>query len=221
MEKNVLKILLCLLAIGAAPLAFAQVYRYNPQTGGSENIAAPAPAAKAQPTAATPANKRLSASQTQQLQKAIEASRPGQTADEEGSSTQDLINAVNQNIATAQAEAGRKMLPLGRVGIIINPENYNATIERHIAELGRIPNLDKLYLTPPMHVGSLVSLMKWQKLSGIEFMTDSRNAVQQQFGITVPGFAYLRPDGTHTAYRLDDLAPFYEALAVQRRKVGK
>lgn len=221
MEKSILKIVAVCMVVFVALTAEAQVYRYNPQTGGSENISQPANTATTPQAATRPAAKKVTPAQVNQLQKAVNAAQANETINEDGTSTGDLIQAVNQNIADEQTKGGRKMLPLGRIGIIINPEQYNPTIERNIAELNAIAGLDKLYLTPPMHIGGMVSLMKWQKLSGIEFISDTRNVVQEKFNITVPGFAYLRPDGTHTAYSLTDLAPFYEALTVQRRKVGK
>lgn len=133
-----------------------------------------------------------------------------------------LIDSVNKAIAAEETKYGRKMLPLGRVGIILDPEGYNATIERNAAELNKIPDLDKLFLTPPALMSSLMFLMEWQKLAGVEFMTDTDNMVQKKYGINkIPGFVYLRPDGVYNTYSLDDLAPFYDALTVQRRKVGK
>lgn len=222
MGKTLLAILFASLLTIVVSTAWAQVYRYNPQTGTSENISPPAapssqsPTKPQRPTAGKPIPLDVN-----KMKQAILKEKNQEIRSEDGSSTNDLIDAVNKNINDERINSQRKMLPLGRVGIIINLENYNPTIERNIIELSKIPDLDKLYMSSNQEAGKIFYIWKWTKLSGQEFMKDSRNLVQQKFNIKVPGFAYLRPDGTHTAYSLEDLAPFYEALTVQRRKVGK
>ena len=224
MRKSLLNYLLLIGLLCVPTQVHAQVYRYNPQTGGSENISKPAQTpvlSKAPSSPQRPGINKAPLPDMNKVGKAIAEEKKDEIRSLDGVSTNDLIGAVNKSIAAEQRNSERKMLPLGRVGIIIIPKDYNATIERNIAALNAIPDLDKLYMTPPMDAGQLLYMLKWKELKGLEFMADSRNLVQKKFNIKIPGFAYLRPDGTHTAYSLDDLAPFYEALTVQRRKVGK
>lgn len=237
MEKSILTSALALSLILGATTAQAQVYRYNPQTGQSDNISPPPPVV-VQPTAKPPAQPNQppkpavsksagkaqapSAADINKFSQAVAQEKARESVDEEGTSTDSLLSAVNSAIAKEEQSGERPMLPLGRVGIVIDPKQYNETIDRNIAQLKAIPDLDKLFMTPPIPMTSFSYLMQWKKIQGTEFIVDTGNQVQKKFGLTkVPGFIYLRPDGSFNAYSLDDLAPFYEALTVQRRKVGK
>ena len=240
MEKGILASALAFSLMLGALTAQAQVYRYNPQTGKSDNISPPPPVVQpatppvqpgqpvqpAKPVISNPAGagklKAPSAADINKFGQAVAQEKAREKVDEEGTSTDALLSAVNSAIAKEEQAESRPMLPLGRVGIIIDPKQYNETVERNIAQLKDIPNLDKLFMTPPIPMTSFSALMQWKKLAGTEFIVDGGNMVQKKFGLTkVPGFIYLRPDGTSNAYSLDDLAPFFEALTVQRRKVGK
>lgn len=230
MEKTLLTLVFAAALTVAVGPAQAQIYRYNPQTGKSDDISSPPkpvvaepsnPTAPVRPTAAKTIKPASTAAITQ-IKQVMEKEKAVEKVVEGGTSTGDLVSAVNEAIAEEEAKEHRKMLPLGRVGFIINPKEYNPTIERNIAEVDAIADLDKVYMTPPILMTTAGYLMEWKKLSGREFIADSGNQVQKKFGLTkVPGFIYIRPDGSHNAYGLDDLAPFYEALTVQRRKVVK
>lgn len=240
MEKNILTCLLTATLVLSASAVQAQIYRYNPQTGKSDDVSSPpkpivkptAPGQPAQPARPTvsavtqggakKAAQPPSAETLNKLKQVVAEEKAKEAVAEEGSSTDALITAVNNAIAKEEQAESRPMLPLGRVGIIIDPKQYNETIDRNIAQLKTIPDLDKLFMTPPIPMTSFSYLMQWKKIQGTEFIVDTGNMVQKKFGLTkVPGFIYLRPDGTSSTYSLDDLAPFFEALTVQRRKVGK
>ena len=195
---------LCWWAVSAE----AEISRFNPATGQTESLsgqltpappaAPPVQAAPPRPPTATPAGPRPPVN--------------------------DIEAAYQKALSAELARQARPIGRLGRIGIYFDPRQLTPNTARTIQILSQLPDLDKMYFAPSLPVGEMLGLLDGPAqtaLQDLTITTDAGGAVRDHYGVkTLPALIYQTQPGPFKVYSLTDLAPFYQHLDDERRRVA-